>query len=106
MELDVEVIIALGGLLVSGIIGVVGGVWVVERRFESKLKEVKDELKEVKDELKAEITENRNLIINYIAKEKGGYIAEDKGKYNAKAKDKKYANPTQHTKDAQLKDNK
>ena len=97
MELDLEIIIALGALLVSGVIGVVGGVWVVERRFESKLKEVKDELK-------AEITENRNLIINYIAKDKGGYIAEDIGKYNAKAKAKKYADLTRDTKDAQSKD--
>ena len=101
MELDLEIIIALGALLVSGVIGVVGGVWVVERRFESKLKEVKDELK-------AEITENRNLIINYIAKDKGGYIAEDKGEYNAKAKAKakakKYADLTRDTKDAQSKD--
>ena len=107
MELDLEIIVALGGLLVSGIIGIVGGVWFIESRFEKKLREVENRLQ-------AEIKENRNLIINYIAKDKGGYIAkdqgeyiaEDKGKYNAKtkAKDKKYADLTQDTKGAQLKD--
>ena len=53
-------------------LSIVGMVWIIEKKFEKRLNETENRfersLNEVEKRLQAGITENRNLIIKYIAK--------------------------------------